>query len=252
MSEIRDVQLNCLEILRHFKKFCDENDLIFYLCGGCCIGSIRHMGFIPWDDDIDVFMPRDDYIKLSYLWNKKPNNKNYLFSYPSEKFSGRIFSNISLLKKNNAIACLDIFPLDGCPRNFISREIQIFWALLYSLFLVQKIPENHGNFIKFVCKFLLDIVRNKYARYKIWSFSEKRMSKYKFYKSKYITELCAGPKYIRNKYPSIIFVGRVYKKFENLEVPLPLGYDRYLRIAFGNYMELPEKSQRIPQHIYIV
>ncbi len=59
-DKIRELQLKSLEIAIYFKKFCEENNLLFYLCGGGCIGAIRHKGFIPWDDDIDVFMPRKD------------------------------------------------------------------------------------------------------------------------------------------------------------------------------------------------
>ena len=57
---LRKLQVRCLEILVYFKKICDENKLTFYLAGGTAIGALRHKGFIPWDDDIDVFMPRPD------------------------------------------------------------------------------------------------------------------------------------------------------------------------------------------------
>ena len=76
-QEVRKIQLKSLEILLYFKKICDENNLTFYLCGGCCIGSVRHSGFIPWDDDIDVFMPRKDYNKLQKIWNKVADTKKY-------------------------------------------------------------------------------------------------------------------------------------------------------------------------------
>lgn len=59
----RELQLKCLDILVYFKKICDENKLTFYLAGGTAIGALRHKGFIPWDEDIDVFMPRPDYEK---------------------------------------------------------------------------------------------------------------------------------------------------------------------------------------------
>ena len=59
--EIKELQNKCLEITLVFKEFCEKHGLLFYLCGGGCIGAIRHHGFIPWDDDLDVFMPRADY-----------------------------------------------------------------------------------------------------------------------------------------------------------------------------------------------
>ena len=60
-EELKRIQDKSLEMALYFKKICDENDLMFYFCGGCCIGAVRHGGFIPWDDDVDVFMPRRDY-----------------------------------------------------------------------------------------------------------------------------------------------------------------------------------------------
>lgn len=78
MGEIslRELQNKSLEIALYFKDFCNEHGLLFYMCGGCCIGSLRHKGFIPWDDDVDVFMPRDDYEKLKELWPKYANTEN--------------------------------------------------------------------------------------------------------------------------------------------------------------------------------
>ena len=75
--KLRDLQLKCLEILLYFKDFCEKHNLRFFLCGGACIGAIRHKGFIPWDDDIDVFMPREDYEKLGDLWNKYADTERY-------------------------------------------------------------------------------------------------------------------------------------------------------------------------------
>ena len=62
--EIEALQKKSLEILVFFKEFCDKHNLLFYFCGGCCIGTLRHQGFIPWGDAIDVFMPRNGYEKL--------------------------------------------------------------------------------------------------------------------------------------------------------------------------------------------
>ena len=58
--DLQDIQKKSMEILLVFKEFCEKHGLLFYLCGGCCIGAVRHKGFIPWDDDIDVFMPKRD------------------------------------------------------------------------------------------------------------------------------------------------------------------------------------------------
>ena len=67
-GELRRLQLKTLDMLLYFQRFCDEHGLLFYLCGGCCIGAVREGGFLKWDDDADVFLPRDDYEKLKSLW----------------------------------------------------------------------------------------------------------------------------------------------------------------------------------------
>ena len=68
---IQEIQSKLLEILLYFQEFCQENGLGFVLAGGTCLGAVRHKGFIPWDDDVDVFMLRDDYEKLCRIWDEK-------------------------------------------------------------------------------------------------------------------------------------------------------------------------------------
>ena len=260
MNELRDLQLKGLEILLYFKKFCEENNLKFYLCGGCCIGAIRHEGFIPWDDDVDVFMPRSDYEKLHVLWDKLADTKRYECVYmKKDNLCRQIFTTISdasttMIKPDHEDldiphgVTIDVFPLDGCPESRIKRYSQMFWALIYSLYFAQVVPKNHGKGIELIGKFMLNIVPSEKYRYKIGKFAEKNMSKYSIADCKYITELCAGPHYMKNEYTKEIFSGAVYKEFEGYKLPLPKGYDDYLHIAFGDYMKLPAKEKQIPHH----
>lgn len=73
-EEIKKIQEKSLEMALYLKKICVDNNLLFYFCGGCCIGTIRHQGFIPWDDDVDVFMPRRDYEILKRIWKSKADS----------------------------------------------------------------------------------------------------------------------------------------------------------------------------------
>lgn len=74
------------------------------------------------------------------------------------------------------------------------------------------------------------------------------MSKYSIESCRYITELCAGPGYMRNRYPKELFASAAWMAFEDTKLPVPVGYDAYLRIAFGDYMELPPEEKRVAQH----
>ena len=100
----------------------------------------------------------------------------------------------------------------------------------------------------FACKTLLSLVPGNKLKNKIWKLAEKQMSKYDIENSTHITELCSGPGYMKLEYPKEIFEKAEYKEFEGYMLPLPIGYDKYLRMAFGDYMQLPPKEQQVPKH----
>lgn len=259
-KDLRNLQLKNLEILLYFKSFCEKHKLRFYLCGGCCIGSLRHKGFIPWDDDVDVFMPRKDYEKLFLLWEKYADTSKYSCNRTTEnKFIGNIMTTVSdnsttvihpwqIGKDGPKGVLMDILPLDGCAPFGIKRKIQMMWSMIFSLYCSRMVPVNHGKLISIIGKILLGVVPTNSAKNKIWKFAEKQMSKYDFDNSDYITELCSGPGYMKNEYPGKIFKDVVYKEFEGHMMPLPVGYDKYLEMAFGDYMKLPPKEKQVPHH----
>ena len=75
---LRELQLKQLDMLVFFRDFCYKNNLTFYMCGGCCIGSLRNGGFVPWDDDIDVLMPRPEYERLVKLWKEQNPSDRFI------------------------------------------------------------------------------------------------------------------------------------------------------------------------------
>ena len=265
LEDIRKLQQKSLEILLYFKSFCAEHDLLFYLCGGCCIGAIRHKGFIPWDDDIDVFMPREDYEKLGELWEQYADRGRY--SYCRTNREKNYHHIASTIKDNNTTFInkhskdedivhgvgIDIIPLDGYPNSMIKRASQVIHAMVFSLFNAQRLPDNQGKFIRWMSKIIFSIIPSQNLRYKLWSYAEKKMNKYSIEDQDYITELVTGLRYMKLKYPKEIFKKAVYKEFEGYEMPVPIGYDKYLSMAFGNYMELPPEEDRIAKHdtVYI-
>ena len=257
---LRDLQLKSLEMGKYFVRFCQENGLLCYLCGGGAIGALRHKGFIPWDDDLDFFMPRNDYEKLIKLWNEKADIKKYsLVKSDCDLVDHNLFITI---RDNETTAikpyqkginishgvALDIIPLDGCPSNKLKRNFQIIWGLVYSLFCAQVLPEKHGGLKKKVSKILLSIFSSPKIRYKIWKFAERKMTKYRIEDSQFITELCSGPYYMKKIYKKEWFVDNLYLDFEDTKMPIPIGYDGYLTTAFGEYMKVPPKEKQIPHH----
>lgn len=259
-AQLRALQLKSLELALYFKDFCQRNNLLFYFCGGCCIGAVRHGGFIPWDDDVDVFMPREDYEKMKRLWNQQADTARYVLECSDEhKVNHELFVTIrdaetTFIKpyQTHLDMChgvlLDILPLDGYPSSKMKRRMQVFWALLYSLYCSQVVPEKHGGSMRVLSKIALGMVPSKKMRYRIWKMAERKMTRYRIEDCDSITELCAGPGYMKNRYPKSAFQSAVYKDFEGEQMPLPVGYDDYLRIAFGDYMQLPPKEKQVAHH----
>lgn len=254
-----ELQEKCLEMAEYFVSFCQEHDLLCYLCGGGAIGAVRHHGFIPWDDDLDFFMPRNDYEKLIELWPLYADER-YFLSKSNRHYQDR---NLFVTIRDQQTTCikpyqqdldlphglaLDILPLDYYPASTYQRRKQVIWAMIYSLFCSQTIPEKHGSWMKWGSRFLLGIVPSKNLRYRIWKKAEKEMSKYSRQESDGITELCSGPYYMKKKYPLASFDEKILVPFEQTELPIPVGYDAYLREAFGDYQTLPPVEQQKAHH----
>ena len=261
-KELRELQLCELEALVFFDKFCREHGLTYYLCGGCLIGAVRHKGFIPWDDDTDVLMPRPDYEKFLELYKKEKPSERFVLVDDSdiESFSGNIFA--VLMDTNHTMVKdyqqdmdiphgipLDIFPIDGLADKKLARYAQYFWTMVYSLFRSQTVPKNQGSLLAFGSKILLGIFRKHKTRYKIWRYAEKKMTRYCFDESTNVAELCAGFFFMKKVYPrEAIYCGTTELEFESKKFLAMKGYDEYLKIPFGNYMELPPAEERLPHH----
>ncbi len=257
---LRELQLKQLDMLCYFRDFCKENGLTFYLIGGGLIGALRDGGFVPWDDDVDVMLPRADYEKLPKLWKEKHADGRFrLLKTDDEVFTGNIFTtitdtNYTMVKANQTDVdiphglVLDVFPLDVCPDGRFARKMQYVWTMLYSLFLAQIVPENHGGMLGFGSRVLLGIFRGDKIRRRIWRYCERHMSKYKLSENKCVTELCSGPHWMKIEYPKRIYEGCDTVTFEGLEMPCMKGYDEYLTMVFGDYMTPPPKEKQVPHH----
>lgn len=257
---IAALQEKMLELLEELIRFCEENGLTYYACGGTCIGAIRHDGFIPWDDDLDVFMPRADYEKLWTLRDKFDKERYKLCRSTLEKnYHHRVMQLVDLnttfinrRSVNEDIehgVYIDILPMDVCASGGFGYFRQKVLSILYSVYNVQCLPEFHGGkFFRLAVGFLLKVVPDKKKRYNIWSKCEKKMTRYQPDDSPRLVELTAALKELRHPYPKEWFSSVIKHKFEDIEINIPVGYDNYLRQVFGDYMALPDLSEQRPRH----
>nr|WP_232842664.1 LicD family protein [Lactobacillus sp. HBUAS51381] len=249
-----------LEILKYLKKICVANNLKFFLGGGSSIGAIRHGGFIPWDDDVDVFMPREDYEKLYANWRDYSESTKYSLCRSDSEHNYRhaamtinddqtTFINFRTKEEdvNQGIA-VDIIPMDHLADGFVARTCQRLNAIVFSIFINQRLPENQGKLLHFLTWLPLALIRSNKLRYKIWRGCEKRMVRYSKIGTPKMVELVTGLSAIYRPLESSWFETTIDKKFEDTKMPVPVGYDNYLKLIFGNYMELPDPKKRKAKH----
>lgn len=254
IEKLKEVQLSILETA---VKYCEKNNLRMYLAYGSLIGVVRHGGYIPWDDDIDIWMPREDYLKFinsftdesTYILSVE-NNKNY--PYPYAKLSKKntlLYEQIDGKLFNTGIY-IDIFPLDSISekkeeqkkayrkinRYMVLRELKAInldkkrkwyksWILSIARILVARINTVH------ICERMNNLARG-FATNK----SRFVCSYFCPYKEKTIVE-------------KSVFGIPKKMMFENIEVPVPCQYDIILKNIYGDYMKLPPAEKRQNHHM---
>lgn len=257
---IAPLQDKMLNILKYFQKICARCNLTYWAGTGTCLGAVRHGGFIPWDDDMDIYMPRQDYELLWKKWKKVSDDPNFKLCRTSKKknYRHRAMQIVDLRTTFINERCanddiehgiyIDIIPMDACAPTVISRGSQIFNAIIYSVYNIQIPPDfQGGKLMRFGTRLLLGLVKDPDRRYLMWKRAEKNLSRFDTRTAKQYTDL-----YI---YFWMIFKPMPAEWFETKEVPfedtkirIPVGYDSYLKILYGDYMQLPPEEDRVVKH----
>lgn len=262
----RDIQNKALEILEEFKKICKKYNLTYMAIGGTCLGAIRHHGFIPWDDDIDVVMPQDDYrrfldiakdvVGYPYSIITPKSCKHYMVSYAKMQDERTTFVERSAIKYKDRYSgvFIDIFPIYGLPKNETDRKtICRKYDFLGKINLKKRFPFSNENSLKGKTLWILTHFLSFSKPYYYFSEMQTRiLLKTDFNSSdKIIFAWRATPKSEKG-YKRIFyyddFSGVKEVPFENSTINVPVGYDRYLKMDFGDYMELPPVEQRVSNH----
>jgi len=244
----RKLQLRILDIVKDVDKICRENDIDYYILYGSALGAIRHQGFIPWDDDFDIGMTFDNYVKFLEICEKKlDKNKYYVQTPEKEKNYYLSFSKIrdirtTLIEEGNEnidivrSVYIDVFPLVGIPNNKIKERIL---KINRAFMLSANMNVINNKFLR--CIF--DIILKIFGRRKILKYTTKRCFKYNTNDCEYWCSIADGDGYIQNKIKREIYGKPKYVKFEDIMLPVPENTDKYLKNIYGDYMKIPSEEQ---------
>lgn len=258
---LRKIQMVQLEIMKVVDRICEEENINYYLCAGSMLGGIRHQGFIPWDDDLDIMLPREDYAKLLEILKKKLPEEYWLQTYDTDSEYWQPFAKI---RKKNTIykekgmenfpdeKCgiwIDIFPLDYASergtyclkvRRLLTKVISFSlrrreFGLKYSAFSRRYIP----------MLLLSELIPKKkikelQERIMVWGGQKKR---------RYLVNLASTYEVDKEIYPIEWFEPRERIIFEDTRFNIPRNYDEYLKQLYGDYMKLPPIEKRSGHNI---
>lgn len=243
-----------LEIFTDIDRFCKENGIRYFLAYGSLLGAVRHSGFIPWDDDIDLIMFYPDYMRFISLYNEACNSNFECCSFEQKTFAlpfAKVFDRRTKVVANNRCdteslsLSVDIFPFSYSPekgRKLRNKKGYFFYKMSrYKLY----------NSFKEICP-----VRFSLSKFLFFAYSKLNSSSHlfrrimKFKNSNQHTKAGAYCKYLFDPKYNVIFNSNWFKEtvelvFEGIKCPCPKEFDSVLRAYYGDYMVIPEEKNRI-------
>lgn len=246
-----------IEILKEIDSFCKRNNIKYSLYCGTLLGAVRHKGFIPWDDDIDLCMERGDYNRFIKLWQESENRDLIL----QNKETNRDFSqSFTKIKKNNTTFLqksdkgksyhkgifVDILPIDRIPNGKLNRLFFKFYVMMYLLFTREFVPPKSSGFVVNICRVLLKLFRGN-VRIAIRKLFLIQITK--FEKNKDLQLVSANsmdgfnhimPADMPNQMKEYSFENRIFMGYSD--------FDGMLKAWYKDYMQLPPIDDRVWKH----
>ena len=256
LDEIKGIEL---AILKEVHTFCEENNLKYFLAYGTLLGSIRHNGFIPWDDDIDIWMLREDYDFFEERFPEWGAKRNLYIAGPHSKehFLPRHMLKVcddrtvlmeSKYKNHNSMGLfIDIFPLDRISENPVIQKavLKIVRSYKYRI-IASNLDKNSSVYKNFnFIKKMATILGSKGNPRSLVEKYVKLAKRFSDNNSGLVTAFYSARP---NVYSLKDFVPAVLHDFEDAQFYIPNGYDAILRKQYGDYMKLPPEEKRVPEH----
>ena len=259
-ADLHTIQNESLIIFDAFRRVCEKHNIIYMMGGGSALGTVRHEGFIPWDDDIDINMPRNDFERFKGVSDELGDT--FVFCAPNHKDTaverfGKIFMrkgpDDAEWQQNTSI---DLFVIENLPKNHIHRQIKGMISTIgmglaaASSFYSSKTEElkrvlcssPRGKFSYYIRVYVGFLV-SFFPTVKLYNFAD-RLNQY--HKVTGVSGVPSGRKhYFGEQFPTEVYLPTISGLFEGRTVPLEHDTDRYLSNLYGrNYMELPPEDQR--------
>lgn len=244
----RKLQLKILEMAKYIDKLCRENDIEYFLIYGTCLGAVRHEGFIPWDDDFDIGMTYDNYLKfIKVCEDKLDKEKYFLQTYKNEKNYYLSFAKMRDLNTTLIESCnenldmhrnvfIDVFPLVGYPNKKLQRKI---FKLSRAFMLSANINVINNKFLYNLSRVIIKIFGKK----RILKVTRKYCSKFDVKNCEYVCSVCDGDPLSKNLYKKEWVEKVKYVKFEDTKLPIPVNYDEVLKTTYNDYMKIPSQNE---------
>lgn len=252
--------------LKFVIDICNQNKLCYFLCAGSVLGAVRHHGIIPWDDDIDIMMPRKDYEKLKCIFSEI-KNPDFSIIYPEVNSTYylmyvKVFDSHCTILERTDLSCLigpfiDIFPIDGCPDDNEEaaylfnkyQKYQNYWSETHhnwncQLYLKQFLRIKWKHLLKHtLCHLFRNIIR-RYTMQKMHAIE----SMYNYENCDRVISWC-GQKSCEEEIHKRSWMGNGVKmQFEGMNANIPSNYDAYLKCMYGDYLQLPPEEERVSHH----
>ena len=252
-TELKMLELNILQVVH---DFCVRHEITYYLCGGTLLGAVRHGGFIPWDDDIDIYMPRDDYERFIGLFTSVSGFKVLDFQHSAGYYLpfAKVCDDRTVVKETlveDVPECgvyIDVFPLDGLSNDFkIAKKVLMRNAFYMKINSVLSLKKSKVKDCKSAVKRIMQVMLPQKL---VVQTIVRNARRYKYKESDFVG-VAFGFYGVREVLSKEIFASRVEIKFEGRSFYAPVGTDQYLTALYGDYMQPPPLEKQVTHHSFV-